>query len=115
MIDYFILTIKVVFSLVFVLCLIYLSFKYGGGKLQSLQNARYLQVLERVPLSKENNILVVKMGSQGYVLSSSQSKIEIIKEITEEDLLGIENSKMFTQNRTVSDILKNWRKKGRLK
>ena len=115
MIDYFILAVKVVFSLVFVLCLIYLSFKYGGGKLQSLQNTRYLKVLERVPLSKENNILVVKMGNQGFVLSSSQSKIEIIKEISEEDLLGIENAKMFTKNKTVSNVLKNWREKGRLK
>jgi len=115
MIDYFVLTIKVIFSLIFVVCLIYLSFKYGGGKLQSLQNTRYLKVLERVPLSKENNILVVKMGNQGYVLSSSQSKVEIIKEISEEDLVGIENTKMFTTNNKVSDILKNWRNKGRLK
>ena len=114
MIDYFILAIKVIFSMIFILGLIILTFKYGGGKLQLLQNKKYLKILERIPLSKENSILVVKMGTNAFVVSSSHSNIEILREVSEEDLIKLEKSIEIPPNDKFLELLKNWRKKGRV-
>lgn len=114
MIDFILLTIRIIFSLIFILGLILLTFKYGGGKLQSFQNKKYLKVLERVSLSKENSILVVKMGTKAFVVSSSHSNIEILREVPEEDLAKLEKSIESPQNDKVMELIKKWRKKGRV-
>ena len=110
MIDTFLLLVRVICALVFILGLIYLTFKFGGGKLQLLQNKRYLKILERVPVSKDNNLLVVKMGTKAFVVASSQNKIEILREVPEEELDKIQVSIEAPKNDKLSSILKNWRK-----
>jgi len=114
MIDYFILIIRIIFSTVFILGLIVLTFKYGGGKLQSLQSKKYLKILERVSISKENNILVVKMGAKCFVVSSCHSSIEILREVPEEDLIILEKSLESPQNTNILELVKKWIKKGRV-
>lgn len=115
MLDYLFLIIKTIFALVFILALIILTLKYGGGKLQLLSNKKYLKILERISLSKDNNILVVKMGNKGYVVSSSSNNIEILKEVSEEDLKNLEKSMESPQNDKFQEIIKKLEKKGRLK
>lgn len=114
MINYLLLIIKTIFSLIFILGLIILTFKFGGGKLQLLQNKKYLKILERISLSKENNILVVKMGTKAFVVSSSHSNIEILREVSEEDLIKLEKSVESPKNDKLMELIKNWRKKGRV-
>ena len=112
MIDYAVLFIRIVVSLIFILGLIYLSFIYGGGKLQSMQNKRHIKVLERVPLSKDNALLVVKMGEKGFVVSSAQGKVEVINEVQAEDLQKLESDKLVIKQTNIMEALKNLRKKG---
>jgi flagellar protein FliO/FliZ len=95
--DFWIMLLKIVVFLPFILFLIYLSLKYGGNKLQHMQNGRYIKVLERVPLSKENSLLVVKLGEKGYVVSSAAGKVEKLLEIDEEELIRIETSKNMVE------------------
>jgi len=114
MIDFIFLTIKVIFSLIFILGLILLTLKYGGGKLQSFQNKKYLKVLERISLSKENSVLVVKMGEKAFVVSSSHSNVEILREVSEEELINLEKSMESPQNEKVMELIKKWTKKGRV-
>jgi flagellar protein FliO/FliZ len=111
MIDYLLLIIKVVFSLIFILGLIILTFKYGGGKLQLLQNKRYLKILERISLSKENSLLVVKMGAKAFVISSSHSNIQILNEVSEEELINLEKLNETPQNDKVMEFIKKLKKK----
>lgn len=86
--------LKVLIFLPTILGLIYLSLKYGGTKLQDIQNGRFIKVLERVPLSKENSLVVTKIGDKGYVISSSSGKTEILLELEEEELKRLEASKV---------------------
>ena len=115
MIDYFLLTIKVIFSLIFILGLIVLTFKHGGGKLQLLQNKKYLKIIERLSLSKENSILVVKMGTKAFVVSSSHSNIEVLREVSDEDLIKLEKSTESPKNDKLMELIKKLEKKGRVK
>lgn len=96
--DLFPMFIKVVVALAIILLLIYISAKLGGGKLQGMQNGRYIKILERVPISKENSMLAVKIGEKAYVVSSTTGRIEIVKQISPEELAAMELSKNANLN-----------------
>lgn len=95
---------KIIISLGFILCLIYISVKYGGGKLQSIQNGRYIKVVERTQVSKENSLLVVKIGQRAYVLSSTNSKIEIIYELNEREISDMEKIREVYEYKDLKDL-----------
>lgn len=85
--------IKIVIFLPCILILIYLSAKFGGSKLQSMQNGKYIKVIERVPLTKDSSLVVTKIGENGYVLSSSSGGINILTKLSDDELKRVENSK----------------------
>lgn len=100
------MVLKVLIFLPAILGLIYLSLKYGGTKLQDIQNGRFIKILERVPLSKENSLIITKIGDKGYVISSANGKIEILLELKEEELQRLESLKTIqtTQLSSIKDI-----------
>lgn len=89
--------LNIIVVLPFILFLIYLSLKYGGGKLQSLQNGRFVKVIERVPITKESSILVVKIGEKAYVMSAGNNKTEILMELEEDEIQKIESMNKLPQ------------------
>ena len=109
--QFFATLFKIIVFLPFVLMLIYISIKYGGGKLQDLQKGKYMKVLDRLPLSKENSILVVKIGEKAYVISSAQGKIEIIFEIPKEDIIKIESSREIPEYHSIKDLINKLKSK----
>lgn len=96
--------LKIVIFLPFILLLIYISMKYGGSKLQNIQNGKYIKILERAPISKENSLLVVKVGQKGYVMASTNGKIEIISELSQEEIIEVEASKAIPQYEDLKDF-----------
>jgi flagellar protein FliO/FliZ len=95
--DFLIALVKVVFSLAFILCLIYISFKFGGGKLQEIQNGRFVKILDRVPLSKDNSIIVLKIGERAYTVSSTLKGVEIINELEQREIEKLEELRAVPQ------------------
>jgi flagellar protein FliO/FliZ len=88
--NFWIMLLKIIIFLPFILILFYLSVKYGGSKLQQIQSGRYIKVLERVTISKENSIMVVKIGDKAFVLSSAAGKVEILIELDDDETKKIE-------------------------
>lgn len=102
--QFWVMLFKIIICLPFVLILIYISVKFGGNKLQNIQNGKYIKILERTPISKENSLLVVKIGEKGYVLSSTVGKINIISELSKDEILNIEASKTIPQYADFKDF-----------
>lgn len=107
---------KTVIALLFILMLIYVSMKYGGNKLQDIQKGKYIKILERAPISKENSLLVVKIGQKTYVMTSTNGKMEIISELSQEEILELEASKALPEYKDLKDFyektgLKKFREK----
>lgn len=95
-----------------ILFLFVLFIKYGGNKLQRLHNGKYIKIMERVGLSKENGLMVVKIGDKGYVLSSASGKVEILLQISDEDMEKIENNNQLPQYdslKAIADKLKEFK------
>ena len=88
----------------FIIFSIYLSLRYGGVKLQSLQNGRHIKILERVSLSKENSLVVTKLGDKAYVLGSTNGKIEILKELSNEELLKVQEKSSLAAENNIKGI-----------
>jgi flagellar protein FliO/FliZ len=99
----------------FIILLIYLSLKFGGSKLQQLQNGRFIKILERVPLSKENSILAVKIGQKGYVVSSTNGKVEILIEIDDIELKLLEDKSVLPRYDNLNELYKSFLTKRKVK
>lgn len=90
--------IKVILSLSFVIFLLILVLRLGEGKLKTIQNKKYVKILDKTSLSKESSIVVAKMGENAYVLSVTRNNISILKELSNEELLNMENLKVEKEN-----------------
>jgi flagellar protein FliO/FliZ len=105
--------VKILLFLPFVVLLIYISLKYGGTGLRRLQNGRFVKIIERVPISKDNSIMVIKMGEKAYVVTSTNKSIEILKELDSEETAELEAGKVAPSYKGLKDIYSNFKRKGR--
>lgn len=102
--SFWLMLLKIIIFLPLVLILFYISVKFGGSKLQSIQNGRMIKVLERVALSKDNSLVIVKIGEKGYVLASSNGKIEKLMELDDKELLEMESTKELPQYSSIKEV-----------
>ncbi|WP_410506212.1 flagellar biosynthetic protein FliO [Haloimpatiens sp. FM7315] len=109
--EFFYTLLKLLIFLPFILICIYMVLKYGGNKIQDLQNSKYIKVFERVQLSKDNSILVVKIGEKGYVITNSNKGIEILMSVSNEELTEIEKSKKIPQYDSLNEIYQRFKKR----
>ena len=87
--------------------IMFLSYKVLGTKVESINNNKYVKVIERTQVTKDNAILVVKVGKKGYVMSSTGSSMEKLHELSEEEIKEIEESKK-KYNKEVMDKYNNF-------
>ncbi|WP_416176278.1 flagellar biosynthetic protein FliO [Clostridium sp.] len=97
---------RTILALFFVVLLIYISTKLGGTKLRDFQKGKFVSVLERTQLSKENSLLVVRIGEKAYVVSSSSGNIEIIYELTKEEMSKLQYKSNMPKYKDLKDFYK---------
>jgi len=85
--------VKLILALGVTLGLMFLSFKLMGTKLSAINNNKYVRVIDRVQVTKENFILIVKVGKKGYVMTSTAGHMEKLSELSEEEINIIEEDK----------------------
>lgn len=91
--NFFGMFIQLILALGVTLGLIFLTFKLMGTKVNYINNNKYVKVIERVQVSKENTILVVKIGKKGYVMTSTTGHMGKLSELSEEEINLIEEDK----------------------
>jgi flagellar protein FliO/FliZ len=123
--NFFGMFVQLILALGVTLGLMFLTFKVMGKKVNSINNGKYVRVIERVQVSKENTILVVKIGKKGYVMTSSTGQMGKLSELSEEEINLIEEEKkkaaeeitenyknlMIKSKKSFSKIVKNIRSK----
>lgn len=85
--------VQLILALGVTMGLMFLSFKLMGAKLNVINNNKYIKVIERVQVTKENAILIVKIGKKGYVMTSTAGHMEKLSELSEEEINIIEEDK----------------------
>lgn len=99
-----------------VLCLIVVSLKLSKKGVEGFNMKAYAQVIERVSLSKDTTVFVLKLGTTGCVLISSAHNTQVIKELDEneiEEIIRLKKEKQTVMNLSkipgfdVKDFLNN--------
>lgn len=104
--QFWVTLLKIMIFFPFIIALI-LIFGKLGTKFNLGTGNKYMKVLERLPLSKDNSLAIVKVGDKGYLMSSSTGKIEILKELDSVEINTIKdiNEVNLEQlNRTIKNI-----------
>ncbi|MEG0772967.1 flagellar biosynthetic protein FliO [Clostridium sp.] len=104
--QFWVTLLKILIFFPFIIALI-LIFGKLGTKLNLGTSNKYMKVLERLPLSKENSLAIVKVGDKGYLMSSSTGKIEILKELDSveiETIKDINEVNLEQLNKTIKNI-----------
>lgn len=101
---------QLIFALVFTLGLMFLSFKLVGTKFNAINNNKYVKVIDRVQVTKENSILIVKIGKKGYVMSSTSKNMEKLSELSEDEINCIEEDKKKANEEIIKNYNELWQK-----
>jgi flagellar protein FliO/FliZ len=103
---------KLIVSMIVIFALMIILFKYANKGINGNLNKKYVKVIERVQISKDGYILVVKVGNKGMVLSTSTGHTEKLQELSEEELAEIEEAKqqaLKDMNKKYEGILNNFK------
>ena len=110
--DFTLMIFKLIVSMIVIFALMIILFKYANKGINGNLNKKYVKVIERVQISKDGYILVVKVGNKGMVLSTSTGHTEKLQEVTEEELAEIEEAKqqaLKDMNNKYEGILNNFK------
>lgn len=123
--EFFKMLMQLLIALGITLGIMFLSYRILGTKVDSINNNKYTKVIERTQITKDNAILVVRVGKKGYVMMTSGNSVEKLSELSEEEINEIEEKKkksnqevidgynrfISVSKNNVSKILKNIRSK----
>ena len=110
--DFTLIIFKLIVSKIIIYALMIILYKYANKGINGNLNKKYVKVIERVQISKDGYILVVKVGKKGMVLSTSTGHTEKLQELTEEELAEIEEAKqqaLKDMNNKYEGILNNFK------
>lgn len=85
--------INMVLLIPIIIILIIISLRLSRKSLEKLSLGSYIQVIEIVKLSSDMNLCVIKMGKTGKVIAASNSNIEVIKDLSENEINEIIKAK----------------------
>ena len=87
------LSLKIVLALIVILLLMLATAKLSSSKFNKVSSKKSIKVLEKIQLSKDTSIFVLKVLNKGYIVSISPNTTTLIDELTEEEVALIENNK----------------------
>lgn len=91
--EFFKMIMQLMIALGITLGIMFLCYKVFGTRVNGINRNKYVQVLERTQITKENSILVVKVGEKGYVITSTPERVDKLSELSEEEISEIEENK----------------------
>ncbi|NLK94057.1 MAG: FliO/MopB family protein [Clostridiales bacterium] len=91
--EFVVMIIKLIFGLVVIFGLMMIVIKFSNNSLKSINNKKYINIIDRMQISKETYIVVVKIGKKGMVLLTSSRHTEKLQELTQEEIEEIQEMK----------------------
>lgn len=91
--DLILTIVKLFFGMILLILLMVSTLKLGANKVSKFQRGRYVKVLEKTPLSKDSSLFLIKLGEEGCVITASPNNVEVIKNLTKDEIDIIEKDK----------------------
>ncbi len=87
-----------------VIYLSYLFSKYLASSTSKINNAKYMKVVDRLPIGQDRSVIILQIGDKHYLIGNASQSIEILAELSEEQLVELPNESYLALN---SDSFKN--------
>ncbi|MGL5616274.1 MAG: flagellar biosynthetic protein FliO [Sarcina sp.] len=91
--TYIVLTVKLIVFTAALLILLVGILKLTENKVKSFSKGKYIKILEKTDLSKNNSVYLLKLGEEGVVVVTNDKGASTIKELTAEEIKVIEKEK----------------------
>lgn len=98
--------LNLVFVIPIILLLFFITVKLGKTSLAKIGAHNHVTVLEKVNLSKDSSVFVLKLGNEGCVGVLSSTGFEVVQKLNSEEIAEIEDKKKQILNQN-SDSNKN--------
>lgn len=112
------ITIKEIFSLItaligiiFVLFLTYYLTKWFSVRTSNIFKSKYINIVDKIVLGQNKCLAIVEISGKYYLLSITDSSINIIKELEEFEPTSAENTDSLSSNLDFNKILSRFIKK----
>lgn len=79
--------------LVLLILAAYFTTKFVGGKANRFFHSKYMLLLDRLNISKDKSVMIVKVGEKHYVLGVSAQRVSLIDTLPEDSLTELEAPK----------------------
>lgn len=109
--EFLMMILKLICFFPFILLCIYILLKFSGDKLKSLENGKYIKIYDKVELSKENSIFVIKIGKKAYVVSNSSKGVDILMPIDDDELKKIEEKRDIHKYSNIKEFYERFKKR----
>lgn len=101
--------VKLLVFLPITLGLIVLIGKLNQNGVMGINKSKYMRIMDKIQISKDNSIFIAEIGNKKYLMGNSSNRVEILKELKEEELIVI-SSENKNKERTIN--IKNILRKG---
>ncbi len=93
----FLIVLKLIVALIFVLVLVYFSLRFGFARFYAPESrASRMKVIDQLYLAPKTLLILVQVGEEYFLLASSQGQVNAIKELAKEPMV-LEKEKMEKQ------------------
>lgn len=82
--------IRIIGGLIVVLGLMVITLKYTRQGIKKSTSKKYIKIVDRTQISKDNFIVVVRTGEEGMVILTAPGHIEKLKDLSKEEMDKIE-------------------------
>ena len=82
----FIKLISYSFIFLIILAAAYLTTRYVGKKSATVIGGRNIQIIEKVVLGLDKSLFIVKVGNHYYLLAAGKQNIELLTEVSKEEI-----------------------------
>jgi flagellar protein FliO/FliZ len=92
--DFIFMVFKLIFALIIILGIFLVTLKYSNKGISKIGNKRYVKVVDRMQISKDSYIVILRIGKKGMVLLTNSGHTEKLQELSIEEIEEIERIKM---------------------
>lgn len=96
--DFALDILKLIGSLIILFALMVAVLKFSKKGIDNTTRRNYTKIIDKTQISKDSFIIVMKLGKEGMVLLTSSGHTEKLKDLSEEEVIEIEENKIQALN-----------------
>lgn len=90
--DYILTFLGLIIAIGVILLLSYIFSKYIGHKVMGYSNSANIKIIDRIAIGQDKSLAIVEVGKKYYLIGISSSNINMLNELSLDDLDNIQGS-----------------------